>query len=83
MLGHETPGGAREDIRQFWGWTTGFSFTSLEQYEAILGESLESARRRMREWARERETSIMHLAAMLLENGRLTGADVAAMIRDP
>ena len=33
ILGHETPGGAREDIRQFWGWTTGFSFTSLEQYE--------------------------------------------------
>ena len=80
VLGHGTRGGAKEDIRQFWGWTTGYSFTSIRQYDDILGEPLQSARHRMREWAQAREESIVYVASVLREKKRLTGSEVAAMI---
>ena len=73
-------GGGKADIRQFWGWTTGLSFISIDQYDIILGEPLASAQQRMLRWAREREDLIARLATVLGEGERLTDDDVAAFV---
>lgn len=79
LLGHETPGGAAKDIREFWAWTKGQTFTSMEEYEEVLGEPFATARQGVLRWARDRAPVIRSLASTLDDRGSVPIADLVAI----
>lgn len=72
LLGHETPRGAAKDVREFWAWTKGLTFTSMAEYEEVLGEPFETARQRVWGWAQQRARHIEALALRLDADGDVT-----------
>lgn len=81
ILGRDRPGGARGDLRQFWGWTKGRSFQTTAEYADVLGESLESAPGRMRLWGFRHREDIDLIAAALRDANCLTRDEVVALLQ--
>lgn len=81
LLGHETPHGAAKDVREFWAWTTGRTFTSMVEYEEVLGEPFESARQRVWDWAQQRARHIEALALRLDADGDVTIDELRTIAR--
>lgn len=74
ILGHETPRGAAKDVREFWAWTKGVTFTSMEEYAEVLGEPFELARQRVMDWSRQR-ASYIEAVALRLDADRVLTVD--------
>lgn len=82
LLGHKTPGGAAKDVREFWAWTKGQTFTSIGEYEEVLGEPFAVARQGVLRWARDRAPVIGSLASTLDVRGNVPIADVVAIAKE-
>lgn len=80
LLGHEVRGGARGDLEMFFGWVPHHRFRTFADYEPVLGESLESARDRMVEWARRRSALIERVARALDHLGCLSDAQLRTLV---
>jgi hypothetical protein len=79
LLGHETPRGAAKDVREFWAWTKGRTFTSMDEYEEVLGEPFQVARQRVWDWAELRGRHIEALALRLDAAGQVTVDELRAV----
>lgn len=80
LLGHATPHGAAQDVREFWAWTKRQTFTSLDEYEEVLGESLVAARQRVSAWARSAAPSIEAVSQRLDAAGVLSAAELSGLL---
>ena len=82
ILGHETPRGAARDVREFWAWTKGQTFTSMDEYREVLGEPLEAALARVASWAQRRASHIDAVARLLGELGSVTVRELTSIGED-